>query len=302
MNPWPFAAAAPGSQPPAAGARRWRWSLRGGRRLEFGGRLAIMGIVNVTPDSFADGGRCFDRAAAVEHGLRLAREGADIVDVGGQSTRPGSAEISPQEEMDRVVPVIAGLRAASPVAISVDTYRAAVARSALAAGADVVNDISAFRFDPEMLGLLAETGAGAVAMHIQGTPRDMQVAPHYAAVVREVLDYLRAAVERAGRAGVGRERIAVDPGIGFGKDLEHNLELLRHLPSLRALGCPVLVGASRKSFIGKVLGLEAPAGRLEGTLAVTALAAAAGADIVRVHEVAANVQAARVAEAVVGRA
>jgi dihydropteroate synthase len=261
-----------------------------------------MGIVNVTPDSFADGGRCFDRAAAVEHGLRLAREGADIVDVGGQSTRPGSAEISPQEEMDRVVPVIAGLRAASPVAISVDTYRAAVARSALAAGADVVNDISAFRFDPEMLGLLAETGAGAVAMHIQGTPRDMQVAPHYAAVVREVLDYLRAAVERAGRAGVGRERIAVDPGIGFGKDLEHNLELLRHLPSLRALGCPVLVGASRKSFIGKVLGLEAPAGRLEGTLAVTALAAAAGADIVRVHEVAANVQAARVAEAVVGRA
>jgi len=301
MNPWPFAAEAPGGRPRAAGARRWSWSLRGGRRLELGGRLAVMGIVNVTPDSFSDGGHCFDRAAAVEHGLRLVREGADIVDVGGQSTRPGSAEIPVAEELDRVIPVVERLRAASPVAISVDTYRAAVARAALAAGADIVNDISAFLFDPGMLALLAESGSPAVVMHIQGTPRDMQAAPRYAAVVREVLDSLHAAVERAARAGIPRERVAVDPGIGFGKNLEHNLDLLRHLPSLRELGCPVLVGASRKSFIGGVLRLEAPAGRLEGTLAVTALAAAAGADIVRVHDVAANVQAARVAEAVVGR-
>jgi len=296
MNPWPFAAAASGSS-----GRRWRWEFSGGRGLELGGRAALMGVINVTPDSFSDGGRCFERAAAVEHGLRLAAEGADIVDVGGQSTRPGSTEISAAEEIDRVLPVIEGLRAASGVVISVDTYRAEVARAALAAGADLVNDISAFRFDEGMLPLLARTGAPAVAMHIQGTPRDMQRHPHYDSVVREVRDHLGEAVERAERAGVGRERVAVDPGIGFGKTVEHNLELLRHLAELRKLGCPVVIGASRKSFIGKVLGLASPQERLEGTLAVTALAVAAGADIIRVHDVNANLRSARMAEAVVGR-
>ncbi|HOX06558.1 MAG TPA: dihydropteroate synthase [Planctomycetota bacterium] len=295
-NPWPFALQSAG---PAA--RRWRWELRGGRGLELGGRTVIMGIVNVTPDSFSDGGRHFDRRAAVEHGLRLAEEGAGIVDVGGQSTRPGSAEVPLDEELDRVLPVIEGIRAASPVAVSVDTYRADVARRALAAGADIVNDISAFRFDAGMLALLAETGAPAVAMHIRGTPRDMQRDPRYADVVGEVAGHLREAVERAERAGVRRERLAVDPGIGFGKTLEHNLELLRNLPAIRELGCPVAVGASRKAFIGSVLGQSEPAARLEGTLAVTALAAAAGADIVRVHDACANLRAARMAEAVVGR-
>jgi dihydropteroate synthase len=296
MNPWPFAQEVPGGAP-----RRWRWELSRGRSLELGGRTVIMGIVNVTPDSFADGGLRFERREAIEHGLRLAAEGAGIVDVGGQSTRPGSAEVSLAEELDRVLPVVAGLRAASSVAISVDTYRAEVARRALEAGADIVNDISAFRFDDGMLPLLVATGAPAVAMHIQGTPRDMQRDPRYADVVGEVAEHLREAVERAERAGVPRERLAVDPGIGFGKTVEHNLALLRSLSELRRLGCPVVVGASRKSFIGKVLGQDDPAERLEGTLAVTALAAAAGADIVRVHDAAANLRASRMAEAVVGR-
>ncbi len=296
MNPWPFAARESDGE-----RRRWRWELSGGRLLELGGRTAIMGIVNVTPDSFSDGGRHFERAAAVEHGLRLAAEGAEIIDVGGQSTRPGSSEVTLEEELSRVLPVVEGIRTASRVAVSVDTYRAEVARRALASGADIVNDISAFRFDADMLPLLAGTGAPAVAMHIRGTPRDMQDAPRYDDVVGEVRDHLRGVLDGAARAGVKRERIAVDPGIGFGKTAEHNLELLRRLDEFRALGCPVAVGASRKSFIGRILELAEAGERLEGTLAVTALAAASGAAIVRVHDVAANVRAARVAEAVVGR-
>lgn len=261
-----------------------------------------MGIVNVTPDSFADGGRHLERREAVQHGLRLASEGAEMIDVGGLSTRPGSAEVPLEEELSRVLPVIEGLRAESSVVISVDTYRAEVARRALAAGADVVNDISAFNFDPEMLPLIASTGAAAVAMHIQGTPRDMQRDPRYGSVVREVLDHLRRVLEQAERAGVARGRVAVDPGICFGKTAEHNLELLRNLHEFRSLGCPLAVGASRKSFIGKILNQSNPDDRLEGTLAVTALAAAAGADIIRVHDASANVRAVRMAEAVVGRA
>jgi dihydropteroate synthase len=298
VNPWPFAADV--SAAPAAAAPRWRWQLRDGRELELGARAVIMGIVNVTPDSFSDGGRFLDPGRAVEHGLLLAAEGAGIVDVGGQSTRPGSEEVSPAEELDRVLPVIEGLRAASEVAVSVDTYRAEVARGALAAGADIVNDISAFRFDAEMLPLLAESGAPAMAMHIKGTPRDMQADPRYGDVVGEVFDYLADALRRAERAGVERSRVAVDPGIGFGKTVEHNLLLLRGLARFKELGVPLLVGASRKSFIGAVLDLDVDH-RLEGTLAISALAAAAGADIVRVHDAAENLRAVRVAEAVVGR-
>ncbi len=295
---WPFAAAA-GAGPGASG--RWSWALSGGRRLELGGRVVLMGVVNVTPDSFSDGGRFLDRAAAVAQARRLIAEGAGIVDVGGQSSRPGSAEVPAAVEAERVVPVIAELRAAEPgAAVSVDTYRAEVARRALAAGADMVNDISAFRFDAEMLPLLAESGAPAAAMHIRGTPRDMQDDPRYADVVGEVRAELAEALERAASAGVPRERVAVDPGLGFGKTAEHNLLLLRALAGFKALGSPLLVGASRKSFIGKVLGLG-PGERLEGTLAVSALAVAAGADIVRVHDVAANLRAVRMAEAVVGR-
>ena len=295
MNPWPFAATA--AAPPRA---RWSWQLAGGRRLELGGRAAIMGILNVTPDSFSDGGEFFDRQAAVRHGLRMAEEGAQIIDVGGQSTRPGSEEVSPAEELDRVAPVIEGLRAGSDVAVSVDTYRAAVAERALAAGADIVNDISAFRFDAEMLPLLAERGAPAIAMHIKGTPRDMQTDPRYDDVVGEVYAYLAEALGRVERAGLDRGKVAVDPGIGFGKTAEHNLQLLRSLARFRELGSPVLVGASRKSFIGKVLELEVGE-RLEGSLAVSALCAAAGVEVLRVHDVAAHLRAVRMAEAVVGR-
>ncbi len=290
----------PSCAAPGGGARSWRWGLPGGRSLELGGRAVIMGIVNVTPDSFSDGGRFLDSSAALEQGLRLIEEGAGIVDVGGQSTRPGSAEVTVEEELRRVIPVIEGLRARSGAAISVDTYRAEVARAALEAGADIVNDISAFRFDGAMLPLLAETGAPAVAMHILGTPRNMQDDPRYDDVVAEVLAYLGESLERAERAGISRERVAVDPGIGFGKTVEHNLLLLRSLVRFRELGSPVLLGASRKSFIGKVLGLEV-GDRLEGTLAVSALAAAAGADIIRVHDAGANLRAVRMAEAVAGR-
>jgi len=297
VNLWPFAAATTTAAP---AENRWSWLLPGGRRLELGRRVEVMGIVNVTPDSFSDGGRFFDRKAAVEHALRLAGEGAAIVDVGGQSTRPGSEPLSAGEETDRVLPVIEGLRAGSAVPVSIDTYRAEVAARALDAGADIVNDISAFRFDEDMLPLLAERKVPAIAMHIKGTPRDMQRDPRYDDVVEEVRSYLAGALERAERAGLSRGQVAVDPGIGFGKSLEHNLELLRNLPRLRELGVPLLVGASRKSFIGKVLELEVGE-RLEGTLAVSALCAAAGADLVRAHDVAANLRAVRMAEAVVGR-
>ena len=296
VNPWPFAA----ETATAAAPRCWRWPLAGGRELELGRGAVIMGILNVTPDSFSDGGRFFDKGAAVDGGLRMVAEGAGVIDVGGLSTRPGSDEVPLEEELRRVIPTVEALRAGSAVVISVDTYRAEVARRALAAGADMVNDISAFRFDEGMLPLLAESGAPAVAMHIQGTPRDMQADPHYDDVVGEVRAYLKKAVESAESAGVERSRVVLDPGIGFGKTVEHNLELLRRLAELRVPGCPLMVGASRKSFIGRVLELDVGQ-RLEGTLAATALAAAAGVDLIRVHDVAPNLRAARLAEAVVGR-
>jgi dihydropteroate synthase len=298
VNPWPFATVPGVAASPAA--KGWCWELGGGRRLELGGRAVIMGIVNVTPDSFFDGGQFLDADGALKQALRLVHEGADIIDVGGQSTRPGSAEVSLDEEISRVVPVIRELRARSDVAVSVDTYSAQVAEAALDAGADIVNDISAFRFDAEMLALIAARGVPAVAMHIQGTPRDMQVAPHYENVVEEVCAYLAEALERAEQAGVPRERVAIDPGIGFGKTVDHNLQLLRSLDRLRELGAPLLVGASRKSFIGKILDVEAE-DRLEGTLAVSTLAVASGADILRVHDARPNLRAMRMAEAVVGR-
>jgi dihydropteroate synthase len=282
------------------GPARWSWPLRGGRRVDIGGRVLLMGVVNVTPDSFSDGGAFLECSAAVEHALRLVAEGAAIVDVGGMSTRPGAAEVPEAEELRRVVPVIDGIRARSEAAISVDTYRVEVARRAWEAGADIVNDISAFTFDPAMLAFLAGHAVPAVAMHMRGTPRDMQDDPRYDDVVGEVRAFLAGVLQRAREAGVPDGRVAVDPGIGFGKTVAHNLELLRGLCRLRELGGPVLLGASRKSFIGKVLGGGA-AGRLEGTLSVSALAVAGGADVVRVHDVAANLRAVRMAEAVTGR-
>jgi dihydropteroate synthase len=281
-------------------APRRRFSLRLGEgALALGERTAIMGIVNVTPDSFSDGGSFFDPAAAVAHGLRLAVEGADILDVGGESTRPGAHPVPEREEVRRVVPVVRELAARAGVPVSIDTTKAAVAQAALAAGATMVNDVSALRLDPRLGEVVARAGAALVIMHMQGDPRTMQQAPRYDDLLGEVIAELAAGVGRAAAAGVGPDRILVDPGIGFGKTLEHNLELLDRLDELAALGRPILVGPSRKAFIGRILDLP-PAERLEGTIAACCLAAARGAHVVRVHDVGAVRRALRVCDAILG--
>lgn len=273
----------------------------GGRTFTFGARTYVMGVVNVTPDSFSDGGRYFGTEAAVAHGLRLAEAGADVLDVGGESTRPGSPPVSAEEELARVLPVIEGLRARTDVPLSVDTTKAAVAREALKAGAVLVNDISGFLFDPELPRVTAEAGAACCLMHIQGTPETMQNDPRYEDVVDEVLAFLEDGVARAVAAGVPRERVLVDPGIGFGKTLGHNLFLLRRLDELRVLGLPLLVGTSRKGFLGKLTGGKPATERLAATLgSVATLAAAGNADFVRVHDVAEARDALAVADAVRG--
>jgi dihydropteroate synthase len=278
-------------------ARR-RHSLRVGPRvLELGERTAIMGIVNVTPDSFSDGGAFLDPAAAIEHGLRLAGEGADILDVGGESTRPGADPVSEQEEVRRVVPVVRELAARSGVPVSIDTTKAAVAEAALAAGATIVNDVSALRFDPLLGGVVARSGAALVIMHMQGTPRTMQQAPHYDDLLGEVIAALAAGIGRAAAAGIDPEQVLVDPGIGFGKSLEHNLELLGRLGELEPLGRAILVGPSRKAFIGRLLDLPA-AERVEGTIAACCCAADRGAHVVRVHDVGPVRRALRVTDAI----
>jgi dihydropteroate synthase len=246
-----------------------------------------MGVLNVTPDSFSDGGRFDDPAAAIDRARALIDAGADLVDIGGESTRPGAAPVSVEEELRRVMPVVEKCSVFSvqcPVGISIDTSRADVAKAALAAGARVVNDISALRGDERMVDLVREAGAGLVLMHMQGTPRTMQQDPGYRDVLAEVRMFLADRIELAVRGGIPRERIAVDPGIGFGKTVAHNLELLAGLDSFRELGCPVLVGTSRKSFIGKVLDREVDQ-RAWGTAATVAWAVAHGARIVRVHDV-----------------
>ncbi|MBI3183037.1 MAG: dihydropteroate synthase [Myxococcales bacterium] len=260
----------------------------GRTRLVFGERTYLMGVVNVTPDSFSDGGRFLEAPAAIEHGIALARAGADILDVGGESTRPGARKVSADEELSRVLPVIRGLRDRLPeVPISVDTYKARVAREALAAGASMVNDISGFHFDPELPPVVAEAKAACCLMHVRGTPESMQEDPRYEDVVAEVIEYLQEGIARADAAGVELSRLVVDPGIGFGKTVGHNLFLLRRLMDLRVLGRPVLVGTSRKSFLGHLTGGKPPGGRLPATLAsVASVAVAFGADIVRVHDVA----------------
>ncbi len=256
-----------------------------------------MGVLNVTPDSFSDGGRFFEHAAAVAHGEDLVRQGADIIDVGGESTRPRAEPVSEAEELRRVVPVIEALAGRVTAAISIDTMKPAVARAALAAGASIVNDVAANRADDEMWRLVAETGAGYVAMHMQGTPLTMQENPVYGDVVREVKAFFGERLERLGAAGVNAEQVVLDVGIGFGKTLEHNLQLLAGLESFTSLGRPLMIGVSRKSFLGKVAGV-AGAERLPGALACTALAAAAGAQLFRTHEVAATAQALRMTEAI----
>jgi len=258
----------------------------------------LMGVVNVTPDSFSDGGLFLDPQAAIAHGRELAAAGAEILDVGGESTRPGAAPVTEEEELRRVVPVIEGLAGAGS-RISVDTSKAAVAAAALEAGAEIVNDVTALRGDAEMAPLCAERGAVVVLMHMLGEPRTMQEDPRYDDVVAEVKSFLAERLEAAVAAGIEEERVWLDPGIGFGKTAAHNMELLRRLSELRELGRPLVIGTSRKSFIGKVDGSPADQ-RLGGTIASSVLAAAEGAEILRVHDIAEMRQALAVATAILG--
>lgn len=260
--------------------------------------MKLMGVVNVTPDSFSDGGLYLDPEAAIAHGEELAAAGAAILDIGGESTRPGAEEVPEAEELRRVVPVVAGL-AGSGAEISIDTSKAAVAAAALDAGAAIVNDVTALRGDPGMAALCAERGATVVLMHMLGDPRTMQRDPTYGDVVAEVGAFLAERLQAAVAAGIAEERIWLDPGIGFGKTAEHNLELLRRLPELRRLGRPLVIGTSRKSFIGRLDG--SPAGeRLGGTIASSVLAAAEGAEVLRVHDVREVAEAIKLAGAVLG--
>lgn len=267
-----------------------------GKTLTFGEYTHVMGILNVTPDSFSDGGHYLDADRAVAHAKAMVAEGATLIDIGGESSRPGAVPVPAEEELSRVVPVIRALAGAVDVPLSVDTYKACVARHALEAGAHLVNDITALHGDAEMAAVVAEMEAGVILMHIQGTPRTMQLAPHYDAVVDEIRQWLQARVQLAEASGIAPERIIADPGIGFGKTTAHNLEILKRLNAFRELGKPMLIGTSRKAFIGNVLDLPLEE-RVEGTVATVCWAIAHGADIVRVHDVKTVSRAARMTDA-----
>ncbi len=269
----------------------------GKKTFVFGERTFIMGILNVTPDSFSEKGIFFDTDTAVRRGMEMAEEGADIIDIGGESTRPGAEQVSPEEELKRVIPVIERLAPKISIPISIDTYKAEVAKRALEAGAEIINDISGLRFDSDMPGVAASSGAAVIIMHIKGTPRDMQQSPTYTSLINEILEYLKDSIRFAEDTGVQPDRVVIDPGIGFGKTIEHNLTILKNLEAFRALAKPILLGTSRKSFIGKVTGADV-ADRLTGTAATLAIGIMNGADIVRVHDVKEGVQAARMADAI----
>lgn len=278
--------------------------------FDFTRRGAIMGVLNVTPDSFSDGGRWLDIDAAVAHGLEMARAGAEIIDIGGESTRPGADPVSEEEELRRVLPVIEGMRKdaareSSPVSgfrfpvftISIDTMKPAVARAAVVAGAAIINDVTGLR-DPAMREAVRDTGAAAIAMHMQGEPRTMQHAPHYADVIAEVRESFRQTFDACLACGIDPMRLAFDPGIGFGKTLEHNLSLLREVESVRIGERPLVLGVSRKSFIGKVLGSDAMEDRAWPTVALTSFLRERGAQVLRVHDVKANAHAMRMTDAI----
>lgn len=251
----------------------------------------LMGVINVTPDSFSDGGQFLDHRRAIDHGMRLAAEGAAILDIGGESTRPGSELVPVDEEIARVIPVIEGLQHSGAI-ISIDTRNAETMKRAVAAGASMVNDVSALTHDPESLSVVAGLGISVCLMHMQGDPKTMQVEPHYDNVVQEVFDFLKSRIEACRAAGVAQNKIIIDPGIGFGKTLEHNISLLQNLDKFQSLGCPVLLGVSRKSFISKIMNSSAPADtRLPGSLAAALYGLQKGAQIFRVHDVAETKQA-----------
>lgn len=277
------------------------WKIAG-RTVDLSQHALIMGVLNVTPDSFSDGGEFFTAEKAIEQGTRMAAEGAQIIDVGGESTRPGAEAVSADEELARVLPVIAKLRETVPAFISIDTSKAAVARGAVDAGASIINDVTGGRADPQMMALAAESGAAFIIMHMLGSPRTMQTAPHYDDVVSEVTNFFRQQYERALDCGIDSMAIAFDPGIGFGKTVEHNLSLLAHLARLRIHDRPIVVGVSRKSSLGKMIGSEAMSDRLAPTIAFTAMLRERGANVLRVHDVKENAAALRVAEALLGAA
>ncbi|MFQ6067273.1 MAG: dihydropteroate synthase [bacterium] len=254
------------------------------KKMDLARKVAVMGILNLTPDSFYNGGKYAAESRALKRAEEMLKEGADLIDIGGESTRPGAKEVRVEEEIRRVIPVISKIRDLFEVPLSIDTYKAKVAKEALEAGVDMVNDISGLRFDPQLKEIVARFRAGVVLMHIKGTPRDMQNSPQYGSLMGEIISYLSESIRLAQTTGIDLEKIAVDPGIGFGKTVEHNLQILNHLGELRSLGRPILIGASRKSFIGAILGLPLEE-RLEGSLAAASLAVMQGAKIIRTHDV-----------------
>lgn len=268
------------------------------KELDLSSRTHLMGVLNVTPDSFSDGDKFFKLEDAVEQGVKMAEEGADIIDVGGESTRPGSDPLPLEEELSRVIPVIRTLSEETHVPLSIDTYKAEVARQALDAGAQMINDISALRFDPKMKEIVKEYDVPIVLMHIKGTPKHMQKDPCYEDVIGEITEYLNQSIKMVQDSGMDKQKIIIDPGIGFGKRLEDNLNILKSLKKFSILRCPILVGCSRKSFIGKILDLPVEE-RLEGSLAALAVALMNGANMVRVHDVKESRRVARMVDAII---
>ena len=281
------------------GGRQWKIVER---VFDLSRQGLIMGVLNVTPDSFSDGGKFLTTEKAVEHGMQMAAEGADLIDVGGESTRPGAEPVAAEEELHRVIPVIEKLRLKIHIPISIDTSKAQVARAAIETGASIVNDVTGGRGDEEMLPLVAETKSAFIIMHMQGNPRTMQLEPRYADVASEVADFFRQQYARAIECGSDPMAIAFDPGIGFGKTLEHNLELLAQLEKIRVHDRPLVIGVSRKGFLAKLIGAPEMEARLGPTLALTSLLRSRGADVFRVHDVKENATALRVTEAILQKA
>ncbi len=275
------------------------WKIRD-REIDLSNRARVMGIINATPDSFSDGGSFLDPQAALAHGLQMVAEGAEILDVGGESTRPGAQSVEADEEIRRVLPIIQSLRRESQVLLSIDTSKASVARAALDAGADIINDVTGLRGDPDMAALAASSKAGIVIMHMQGEPRTMQVAPTYGDVIHEVGEFFRQALARSVACGIDPMRIALDPGIGFGKTPEHNRRLLAELSAFLEFARPLLVGVSRKSFLGWLAGSSAMDDRFWPGVALTSLCRERGARILRVHDVKPHTEALRMTEAILG--
>ncbi len=266
--------------------------------FDFSTRAYVMGILNITPDSFSDGGVFFKKEQSVAQALRMQADGADIIDIGGESTRPGAEKVSVQDEINRVVPVIEAIAGQVDIPISIDTYKSAVAEAAVSAGASIINDISGLRFDPKMAGVAAQYKVPVVIMHIKGTPENMQKNPVYKDLVPEIMDYLNEGLAIARKAGISDDMIILDPGIGFGKTVEHNLEIIQRLNEFTCLDKPILLGHSRKAFIGKLLGDLPVSERLEGTAAAAAIGIYNGANIIRVHDVKEMVRVAKIADSI----